>query len=357
MRSRLVFATAAAAALLLPSAGTGGSPSFVPKLLVQTEAPIAAFAQNGDELAWGVERARGCKAALHLRSLRSGRERVVLAPRCYDYPFYSAVGISVGRVLWVAGSAGGHSWDYTGLLVAGAGSGRARQLSNLFQTWGGGERVTAVASDGPTLVYGYLDSACNMDEGSCERYPITGNAYRLVGAKAKAIPGSGPALAVAVSGSRVALLPARHVGVGEDEWQLPPKLGPIAIRNVESGSLITAIEPRGGTYREVAISKSAIAAIIQRPDGRYVDRFTSSGKPIDSVEVPAGASDLCLAGASAIFRSGRRIELLAAGSARSRTLATAAEQPIGLSTSGDRIAWADNVHGKGRILAVELGHR
>jgi hypothetical protein len=39
-------------------------------------------------VAWGVERAKGCKRALHIRVLATGRERVSYTPRSYDKPLY-----------------------------------------------------------------------------------------------------------------------------------------------------------------------------------------------------------------------------------------------------------------------------
>jgi hypothetical protein len=324
-------------------------------VLVRTKAPIAAFAQNAVRVAWGVERARGCKAALHIRVLATGRERVIYAPRCYDYPFYQPqlVGFAGERALWLAGDIVSHWGDDTYLLVAGAGATRAHQLAYVPQQSGGGEWVTAIVSDGTTLAYGFVNSGCNLNEGSCDSYPITGAPYALAGTTRRAVPQSGPPLDIAVSGNRIALLPARQSGNAADQWSVPPTDNPLVIRNLATGSLVVQIPPAGGSFHEVALSGNTVAAFVDRSDGRHVERYdASSGRLIDSTLVPASSSDLSLAGARAVFRSGRKIELIAAGSTTVATIAVAAADPIGLSVSGNRVAWAENRRGTGRIVAV-----
>ncbi|MGD0274062.1 MAG: hypothetical protein ABSB96_10085 [Gaiellaceae bacterium] len=350
------------AALLLvllvaaPAARTSTTRTAV-KVLVRTKTPIAAFAQNAVSVAWGVERAKGCKAALHIRLLATGRERVVYAPRCYDYPFYEPqlVGLAGGRALWLAGDTVSHWGDDTYLLVAGAGATRAHQLAYVPQQWGGGEWVTAIASDGATLAYGFVNSGCNENEGTCDKYPITGAAFTLAGTTRKAVPQSGPPLDIAVGGNRIALLPARQSGNVADQWSIPPADDPLVVRNLATGSLVVQIPPAGGSFREVALSRNTVAAFAERSDGLHVERYNaSSGRLVDSTLVPANSSDLSLAGARAVFRSGRKIELIAAGSTTVTTIAVAAAEPIALSVSGNRVAWAENRPGAGRIVAAVL---
>lgn len=348
------------AALLLvllvaaPAAGTS-APKTALKVLVRTKAPIAAFAQNGGSVAWGVEHAKGCKAALHVRVLATGKERVVFAPRCYDYPFYQPqlVGLAGGRALWLAGNIVSHWGDDTYLLVAAAGATRAHQLAYVPQQFGGGEWVTAIVSDGTTLAYGFVNSGCNENEGSCDSYPITGAAFMLAGTTRRAVPQSGPPLDIAVSGSRIALLPGPQSGTAADQWSVPPTDDPLIVRNLATGSLVVTIPPAGGSFHEVALSGTTVASFVTRSDGLRLERYdASSGQLIDSTLVPANSSDLSLAGGRAVFQSGRKIELIAAGSTTVTTLAVAAADPIALSVSGNRVAWAENSRGAGRIVAV-----
>lgn len=350
--SFVAFCSIAFAVAGLASAGSRTAPRV--RVLVSTKTQVAAFAQNGDEVAWGVERASGCKAAVHIRSLGSGRERVVIAPRCFDYPFYGPVlAVAKRTVLWQAGNVVSHWGDDTSLLIAGPSATRAHRLALVQQQWGGGEWVTAIVSNRNTIAWGYLDSGCNMNEGDCSQYPITGTVFRLVAGARKAVPQSGPALEIAVSGNRLALLPARDSGSVEDEWSIPPADDPLVVRNLTSGDPIVEIPPSDGSFREVALSADVAAVLVRRSDGRYIDRYSvPGGELIDSTAVAANASDLSLAGADAVFRSGRKVELIKAGSTTAVTLAVAAADPIGLSASGGRIAWAENLRHGGRIVTL-----
>ena len=337
-----------------PAAGTSATKSTV-KVLVRTKTPIAAFAQNAGSVAWGVEHAKGCKAALHIRVLATRKERVVFAPRCYDYPFYQPqlVGLAGGRALWLAGDIVSHWGDDTYLLVAGASATQAHRLAYVPQQSGGGEWVTAIVSNGTTLAYGFVNSGCNLNEGTCDSYPITGAAFTLTGTNRQAVPQSGPPLDIAVSGSRIALLPASLSGTTADQWSIPPADDPLVIRSLATGSLVVQIPPAGGSFHEVALSGNTVASFVTRSDGLHLERYdASSGGLIDSTLVPANSSSLSLAGARAVFQSGRKIELIAAGSTTVTTLAVAAADPIALSVSGNRIAWAENSRGAGRIVAV-----
>lgn len=80
----------------------------------------------------------------------------------------------------------------------------------------------------------------------------------------------------------------------------------------------------------------------------------STGTLVDATAVPANASDLSLARGRAVFTSGRKIELVDAGSTTVTTLAVAASRPIGLSVVGDRVAWAESGRRGGRIVAATL---
>ena len=63
-----------------------------------------------------------------------------------------------------------------------------------------------------------------------------------------------------------------------------------------------------------------------------------------------GASDRYV-----VFRVRRSVRVLDAATGKARRIATAAGRPIGLSIEGARIAWAENVHGHGRIRALRVG--
>jgi hypothetical protein len=55
-----------------------------------------------------------------------------------------------------------------------------------------------------------------------------------------------------------------------------------------------------------------------------------------------------------VFSTGRTIRLLDSRTRATSVLATAGSRPIGLSVSGRRVAWAENIRGRGRIRALTL---
>jgi len=71
--------------------------------------------------------------------------------------------------------------------------------------------------------------------------------------------------------------------------------------------------------------------------------------------VPAQTTaSLALADGAVVFRVGNSIRTVDLTSQAVKTIATATATPIGLSASGSRVAWAENVNGRGRIRAVTL---
>ena len=68
----------------------------------------------------------------------------------------------------------------------------------------------------------------------------------------------------------------------------------------------------------------------------------------------AEATDLSMAGSRAVFRTGRMIWLLDARTRKIVRLTTTKDAPIGLSIEANRIAWAENTRGHGRIRALLL---
>ncbi|TML75514.1 MAG: hypothetical protein E6G12_09060 [Actinobacteria bacterium] len=56
----------------------------------------------------------------------------------------------------------------------------------------------------------------------------------------------------------------------------------------------------------------------------------------------------------AVFHIGRTISALNVHSHKVIRLARAAADPLGLSVSGHRVAWVENIHRRGRVRALEL---
>jgi hypothetical protein len=77
-----------------------------------------------------------------------------------------------------------------------------------------------------------------------------------------------------------------------------------------------------------------------------------------SVALPANTlPELSASDQEAVFRTGRFVHVLTFATAHSRTVAQTVGTPIGLSLEGSRLAWAENVKGRGRIRALYVNGR
>jgi hypothetical protein len=83
----------------------------------------------------------------------------------------------------------------------------------------------------------------------------------------------------------------------------------------------------------------------------------TTGAQLAVVQVGAGDGGFAVAGADTgwvAFRVGRTISALNASSHQVVHLTTTAAKPLDLSASGGRVAWAENIHGHGRIRGLDL---
>jgi hypothetical protein len=121
-----------------------------------------------------------------------------------------------------------------------------------------------------------------------------------------------------------------------------------------SGHLLARI-PLIGLVRGISLSGRKLTVLLEQPEGsREILRYDARNGTFlgTSESLSAAATDLTTSTGGIVFRIGSSIYLQ-----RGRTsllIARAAATPNGLSITGRRIAWAENVHGHGRIKAVTL---
>ncbi len=168
--------------------------------------------------------------------------------------------------------------------------------------------------------------------------------------------GGGPAVALAVSGRDVAYVPAAATAMADGRPLASADI-PVEIRNVATGSLVASVTP-SGTPIAVALSPDVLALLGRTDTGGVVLSWydTATGKLLHSLAVKNTASPEIGVGTTAIvYRVGRAIKTVDMRTLHVHTVTTAASTPIGLSIAGDRIAWAEDVDGRGRIRAVTIG--
>ena len=109
--------------------------------------------------------------------------------------------------------------------------------------------------------------------------------------------------------------------------------------------------------RALALSGSIAAVVDELGDGtRNIERYDpATGALIGTTTGVAADDSLSLSGDTLVFSvGGGKIEAMDANTGAQRVLAVSPRAPIGLSVAGKLVAWAVNLHGQGRVLALTL---
>lgn len=329
---------------------------------------IAAFAQDGSMISWFTPGGNGCNI-VQVSSLSSGLELVLPAQnvnnvtcrfvRSRREPVGLAVAAGAGRVVWTLPLVSPLQVDY--LLGAGVkpsqqAERRYHELAHTAQ--GVGQWLGGIAGDGSTLAYAtttvdFADEAgCLAGTSPCTLIRTGGGVFLLRSrGLAVHVPHTAPAVALAVSGSAIAYVPAR--GIARNGRPHASAKMPIEVVRAGNGSRISSVVPRGVPLA-IALSPHLLAALERTPIGlrlAWYDRAT--GRPAGSIPVPQGtAPSLSATDRTIVFRVGRSIRSVTAATSRLRLLARAASTPIGLSIEGRRVAWAENLRSGARIRAL-----
>ncbi len=336
---------------------------------------IDAFAQDGPLLAWFAPSTKGCNT-LRLLSLANGAQVSLpdesptsLNVTCqWDVAPPVRLALSGTNVLWtLRDKLSPLPFDY--LLGAGVSDRRERRFLEIAHAghgaglWFGGLAGDS-KPDGTSLVYGvtavaYVDELACLSKGRCgmKISRLGGGVFRVVGRMQPIrVPGTTAAVAVAVAGTSIAYIPTASIGrAGKPEASANL---PIEIRNADSGTLVASVVPKG-TPLALALSPGVLATLEQTKLGRRLAWYdAATGEPSGSVPVPSATSpELSASDQLIVFRVGRSIRAAHVATHRVTTLAEAAATPIGLSLEGTRLAWAENVKGRGQIRALFVGGR
>ena len=355
-----VVILALAAALAPAAAGR-------PRTLAVTPGPIAAFAQDGGRVAWaGTEPGSACPWRVRVLTLATGARAAVNrngGPTCRDDIGFQPESVAGGfqlalagrRAIWTLIASG--NLRYVRVMTASLANRADVQLEELVYQYGYGEgdHLGSLAGDGPTLVYSRVATSAVevgdcFDLGTCETPVVGGGLARVAGRATVPVPGAPPAVLVAVSGRHAALVPAAQGG--ESPSAAPG--GPVEIRDATTGALVASFAP-AGLVTAVALSSRLAAVLVETPGGTSIEWYDPvTGAPLGSLAAPGAAPSLSAFGELVVFRSGRNVRLLDAAAGTARLLARAAATPIGLSIEGGRVAWAENVRGRGRVRAVSV---
>jgi hypothetical protein len=366
----LVAAAAAIAAAFTFSGGAEGKPQT---LFTLPHGTIAAFAQDGRDVAWFAPGGPKCNT-VHLLALDNGlsldlpaqgaRNVTCRFNRSRRLPVRLAVAQGAGRALWTLPQEMPLPLDYLLGASVNAGDRAERRFLEVAHTARGvGQWLGGIAGDGNNLVYAvtavdFADEAgCLAGSAPCTLVRSGGGIYRISGRKLVPVPGSGPAVAVALSGGAVA-----YVGTSGIARSGRPRAGgdvPIEVVDVESGQEIAAVVPQG-VPAAIALSAHVLSTLERTTLGLRLAWYErATGKPLGSVPVPRRTSpQLSATDRLIVFRVGRSLRAVDVSSHRTRVLATATVAPVGLSLEGSRLAWAENLRGgSARIRALYVSGR
>ena len=341
---------------------------------------IAAFAQDDGLVAWFAPGKSPACNAVWVWQLGGAKQHLPAQGGSYhnvtcnwQIPPGSPVGLAVAgnngspALLWTLRESAAQSLRFDYVLGATVGDPNERRFQEVTHAnHGDGLWLSGLAGSGSTLLYSvtqveYKDQVACLSTpkqpGACALKITGGGVYRVVGRKPPTLIKGAPAsVAIAVSGSDVACVPA--VGTSAtDGHPIAAADNPIEIRDVASGSLVTSITPSGAPLA-IALSDTTLAVLDKPSTGTGLELSwydLNAGTELGSVTVPAQTTaSLALADGAVVFRVGNSIRTVDLTSQAVKTIATATATPIGLSASGSRVAWAENVNGRGRIRAVTL---
>ena len=325
-----------------------------PRTLLSTRQPIYAFTQDGDRMAWVADDGR-----VRVRSL-SLRRTWLVGTVDRDRASSSMLALAGNRALW-SWDAGGNSTESP--VVLGAPGHKQVTIAHLgggLRGMGDGHDLVDVAGDGSTLAYGWVAETCPGQPYGCNTFdaPLVvdgGGVSLATWAPAPrpfsppVIQGAPPPVLFAATQGRVAVAPARASGL---PGTVPRMIedGPVEVYDLAGNRLLHV--PMLGLVRHLALWRSKLAVILERPEGMLVAQQFIVPNPsfVAGARLPLGATDIATGSGGTTFRAGRSVYVLGIESVR--LVARTAAHPIGLSIEGRRIAWAENVHGKGRIQAV-----
>jgi hypothetical protein len=359
-----------------PAAGSSGLAS--PHRLVLSNDLMQAFAQDGSTVAWinSVSDLYRVRA----RNLTTGKSVVLGDANNYRSSLNPpTLALASGRAFWTT------CWHGNDFYIDGHTTTFAERSKRplpkpvfLFELSQGHESgqdgyFAGAAGDGSTLVYGWTHFSPVAEPPVFDRLLDSGGVVRVVGPfKTQDPPAATPIVNVpspapsysnegkrrfarqlAVSQGRIAVVPPQASVSGQYWWGFPQPAenGPVVV-STRNGTVINRVFPVG-TVTGIALAWPKLVVLVQRSDGsKAVELYdAATGSRSVTTVVPAGATDLAI-GAGVVYRVGRSIYTIRSG--HPTLLWRAQATPLGLSIEGRRIAWAVNLNGRGRIVALTL---
>lgn len=328
---------------------------------------IAAFAQDGSEMAWFAPGGRTCNV-VHLRSTTAPVEVELPAQNAHNVtcrfvrnrraPVQLAVAEQSDSVLWTLPLQSPLALDYVlGAGVAPKQRAEVRLLEAAHTGKGVGQWLGGISGDGRTLAFavtsvGWTDeSGCLAGIAPCTLVKTGGGVYVVRGRARIHVPRTSAAVEVATAGGTIAYVPTGLIGKGGEPK--PSADLPIDIVVTSTGRRVASVVPQGVPVA-IALAPHVLATLEQTPLGvRLAWYDPATGDVRGAVPVPkATAASLTASDDLIVFHVGRSLRAVSVATHRVRVLARAAALPVGVSLEGHRLAWAENLPHAARIRAL-----
>jgi hypothetical protein len=350
---------------ILSVLGLGSAQPGVQTIYSNGSGPITAFAADGDLLAWFSPGAHSCNA-VHVLSLtgvkltlpKPGTRNVTCRWSVGGGPVSLAIAETQDRALWTLNEQAQVDLDY--VVGATAGEPRERRFDQIAHTRAGaGLWLGGVAGSGSALVYAvttvsYVDQVACLSGGSCQLKIAGGAIHRVIGRRNPVLHDTGPAVALAVAAGRVAYIPAR--AVGSQGLPLASPSAPIPVRSALTGAIVTRIAP-GGLPLGIALAPRVLALLVRRENRTLIAWYDPvDGARLGAVPVPESTSTrLAASDRIIVYSVGKVLHAIDVADGLARRLLTVPVDPVGLSITGGRVLWAENLHGRGRVRSLTVG--
>jgi hypothetical protein len=333
------FLCVSAVLLAVPTAGAA-TPASGPRTIATTGAPITRFAQDRGWLAWTTQ--KRCSEYVALRSIQTGRQivRPLRSEASCSSSRLDSLAVSDGRAIWTTlDGAGNTEFDFAVGTVSAADPHprRVRAMAIIRPDPGPDPTPPPVAGRGALLVY------FRHEDGILARR--TRALERVVGNRPRPLFPIGNPISLAVDRGRIAAVqPGAQAHTRCAVWTASGRL--ISNDVVAGGPLAAALDRH---YFAVLTMEPATGA------KTIVLVHAGSGETLRTISVPPATNTILSAsGGRAVYAVGNTIYALTLGTGTTQAIATAAGRIAGLTISGLRVTWAENLGGHGRIRTLTL---
>jgi hypothetical protein len=347
----IALLTAVSAAALVLAGSSGASALQNVRTLVTSGRPIFAFAQGTSEVTWinRAERGQQTGCAMDVRRLGGHRTAAIRLPSCGLLHRSVPLALANGEAAWTNYVNYCGNFECKWKVVGISSNPQHRRFSFPVSMRCAGypdecssatESGASVAASGSLLAYN-ADREGGQSQGGTGQEWVDG----IVGGQTRHL--------FAVNG----VIQDLAIGGGAIEIQslvCSPSCGPQSYEVAAYTASGRKLPPLPGT----PVLAGNIAAIANYTTGVITLYNASTGAQLASVPASNSTSGVSLVGADThwvVFRIGRAISALNVNSHQITHLTTTAPNPLDISVSGHRVAWAENTKGRGgRIRALEL---